>query len=258
LEAHLHSKRHGQILEVLEVEGAISISELASRLGVSSETVRRDVRPLTEDGSVVRIHGAVGLAGQIGEAPFQRRMRENAEAKQHIARTVAEKIADGDSIMFDTGTTTSFVARELIRHRRLTVVTNSLDIARTLATINGNRVFMAGGELRHDSGAAFGPQVLEFVSRFTVRHAIISAGAVDEASVMDFDFEEAELARIMLARAEGSIVVTDFSKFGRRGLVAITGLGNIAEIVTDRPPPDPIRNALTGAGTRITLPSGAG
>ncbi len=142
------SKRQSDILRILETEGSVSIAALAERLGVSLETVRRDVKPLSEAGTVVRIHGAVGLAGQIGEAPFQKRMRENAAARQAIARAVAEMIRDGDSVMLDTGTTTSYVARELTRRRRLTVVTNSSDIARTLATVNGNRVYMAGGELR--------------------------------------------------------------------------------------------------------------
>ncbi|MDH5531776.1 MAG: DeoR/GlpR family DNA-binding transcription regulator, partial [Paracoccaceae bacterium] len=170
------SKRHSEILKILEAEGTASISALADQLGVSLETVRRDVRPLTETGRIVRIHGAVGLAGQIGEAPFQKRMRENAAAKQIIAKALATTIRDGDSLMLDTGTTTSYVARELMGHRRLTVITNSSDIARTLATVNGNRVYMAGGELRSDSGAAFGKSALDFVARFTVNHAVISAG----------------------------------------------------------------------------------
>ena len=98
------------------------------------------------------MHGAIGLPSVVGEAPFERRMRENADAKRAIARLVAATIHDGDSVMLDTGTTTSFLARELLSHRRLTVVTNSSDIARTLATVNGNKVYMAGGELRSDSG----------------------------------------------------------------------------------------------------------
>ena len=112
------TKRHADILAILEVEGSATITALAERLNVSLETVRRDVKPLTDSGRLVRVHGAVGLAGQIGEAPFQKRMRENAEAKRAIARAVAASIRDGESVMFDTGTTTSFVARELIRHRR--------------------------------------------------------------------------------------------------------------------------------------------
>ena len=252
------SKRHTEIMRILANEGTVTISGLANRLGVSLETVRRDVRPLTENGSVLKIHGAVGLAGQVGEAPFQRRMRENADAKRRIARAMAQLIHDGDSVMLDTGTTTSFVARELLGHRRLTVVTNSSDIARTLATVNGNKVYMAGGELRSDSGAAFGVSAIEFIAKFSVAHAIISAGAIDAGSgVMDFDLEEAEFARMMLSRGAQSYVVTDHTKFGRRGLVEVAGFGAIGNLVTDEPVADEIGAALAAAGTHLII-AGAG
>lgn len=250
------TKRHADILRILETEGSASISVLARALGVSLETVRRDVRPLTESGRLVRVHGAVGLAGHFGEPPFQRRMRENAAAKRAIARTFAASVQDGDSLMLDTGTTTSFVARELMSHRRLTVVTNSSDIARTLAPLNGNRVYMAGGELRSDSGAAFGQSALDFVARFAVRHAVISAGAVDATGVSDFALDEAEFARLVLSRGERRVVVTDGSKFGRRGLVVVVGFGELGEVVTDRPPPPEIAAALAAAGTALTLAEG--
>ena len=141
------SKRTTRILKLLEAEGTVSIAAIARHLGVSDETVRRDVTPLTEAGTLVRMHGAVALAGQMGEAPFQRRMRVNAPAKQAVARALATTIRDGDSLMLDTGTTTSFVARALLRHRRLTVVTNSTDVARTLAGVNGSRVLLGGGRI---------------------------------------------------------------------------------------------------------------
>lgn len=247
------SKRHAEILKLLETRGSVSIASLADHLGVSHETVRRDVRPLADSGSVVRIHGAVGLAGQIGEAPFQRRMRENAGAKQAIARAVAATIRDGESVMLDTGTTTSFVARELTGHRRLTVVTNSSDIARTLATVNGNRVYMAGGELRSDSGAAFGQSALDFIARFTVDHTIISAGAIDAGGVMDYDLDEAELARVMLSCGGRRAVATDHSKFGRRGLVAVTAFDGIDEVVTDAAVGPGIARALSECSVRLTV-----
>lgn len=248
------SKRHTEIMRILADEGTVTISGLANRLGVSLETVRRDVRPLTDNGSVLKIHGAVGLAGQVGEAPFQRRMRENAEAKRLIARAMAQMIHDGDSVMLDTGTTTSFVARELLGHRRLTVVTNSSDIARTLATVNGNKVYMAGGELRSDSGAAFGVSAIEFIAKFSVTHAIISAGAIDAGSgVMDFDLEEAEFARMMLSRGAHNYVVTDHTKFGRRGLVLVAGFEAIGNLVTDEPVSAEIAATLEGAGTRLII-----
>jgi len=249
-----HSKRHADILRLVQEAGTVTIAELAARLGVSLETVRRDVKPLARDGSILKMHGAIGLPAVVGEAPFERRMRENAEAKRMIARTVAGTIGDGDSIMLDTGTTTSYLARELTGHRRLTVITNSSDIARTLATVNGNKVYMAGGELRSDSGAAFGGSAVEFVSRFSVAHAVVSAGAVDATTgVMDYDLEEAEFARMVLSRGTRRIVVTDSTKFGRQGLVQVAGFEGFGELVTDRMPPRDIVAAMEKAGARLTI-----
>ena len=247
------TKRHGAILTLLQGSGSLSLTALSQQLGVSAETVRRDVRALAESGAVVRVHGAVGLAGQIGEAPFDRRMRENASAKRAIARTLADSISDGDSLMIDTGTTTSFLARELLGHRRLTVVTNSSDIARTLATVNGNRVFMAGGELQGDSGAALGASALDFIRSFAVQHAIISAGAVDTSGIMDFDLQESEFARAVLACGQRRIVVTDSSKFGRRGFIRVAGFDAVDELVTNQTPEDPIANAMRVAEVTLTL-----
>lgn len=250
----MNSKRHGEIKRLLQDEGTISIADLADKLGVSLETIRRDVKPMTNDGTVVKIHGAIGLPQHLGEAPFETRMRENAGAKRRIAQWVAETIKNGDSIMLDTGTTTSFLARELLQHRNLTVITNSSDIARTLATVNGNRVFMAGGELRSDSGAAFGVSANEFISRFSVAHSVISVGALDVAGgIMDFDLEEAEFARTVLSRGARSLAITDAGKFGKRGLVQVCGLGGFQELVTDEEPPENIMQALKAAGTTVNI-----
>lgn len=248
------SKRHGDILRLLQEEGTVTIASLADRLGVSLETIRRDVKPLARDGSILKMHGAIGLPTLVGEAPFERRMRENAEVKRGIARSVAATIKDGDSVMLDTGTTTSFLARELLGHRRLTVVTNSSDIARTLATINGNRVYMAGGELRSDNGAAFGVSAIDFVSRFSVTHAVISVGAVAAPiGIMDYDLDEAEFARMVLARGARTVAVTDHTKFGRQGLVKVCGFKDVQELFTDRQPPRDIAVALGEAGVKLTV-----
>ena len=90
-----YSKRHGEILKLIQDEGTITIARLADRLGVSLETVRRDVKPLAKDGSVLKMHGAIGLPSVVGEAPFERRMREQSDAKRAIARMVAATIGDG-------------------------------------------------------------------------------------------------------------------------------------------------------------------
>lgn len=248
------SKRHHEIMRLVEQAGSASISELARSFGVSLETIRRDVAPLAERGDLVKHHGGVSLPAPVREAPYERRMRENAAEKRAIARAVADQVADGDSLMLDTGTTTSILARELLRKRGLTVVTNSSDIARTLATVNGNTVYMAGGELHGDNGAAFGASAMDFVSRFKVRHAIISIAALSaESAAMDFNLAEAEFAGAVLRCGERRLIVTDHSKFGRRALIRVCGFEDFDMLATDRPPPDEIAAALEQAGVDVLV-----
>ena len=253
-----HTKRHAEILRILREDGTCAIAELAQRLGVSDETIRRDVRPLTASGQLLKMHGAVTLPFQVGEAPFERRMRENAAAKKAIAVRAAAGIADGDSVMLDTGTTTSLLARELLKKRNLTVVTNSSDIARTLATVNGNTVYMAGGELRGDNGAAFGASAIDFVRRFKVGHAVISIGAIDvEVGPMDYNLAEAEFGRVVLSRGEQAVVVTDQTKFGRTGLVKVCDFADLDLLITDAAPPEALAAALREAGVAIDVADSA-
>ncbi|MBI1383497.1 MAG: DeoR family transcriptional regulator [Rhizobiales bacterium] len=248
------SDRQTRILAALRQHGAIRIADLASDLDVSLETVRRDIRPLDEAGELIKLHGQVRLPAGLAEVPFERRMRENAEEKRVIARHVAAGIADGDSIMLDTGTTTSLLARALLGKRGLTIVTNSSDVARTLATVNGNKVYMAGGELHGDNGAAFGRWAIDFVARFRVRFAIISIGAVDAGvGPMDFHLEEAEFARTVLQCGEQRLIITDHTKFARPALVKVCDFSDFDRLVCDRPPPPEIADRLKQAGTEVEL-----
>lgn len=245
--------RQTALIALLEAEGSQPISRLAARLAVSDETARRDVAQLAAAGRLVRVHGAVGLAGALGEAPYARRMRENAAAKRAIAAAAAAMIADGATLMLDTGTTTAWLARALARHRRLTVVTNSTDIARLLAAGEGNRVHLAGGALHPDSAAAFGAEALGFLARFRVGLTVISAAALDAGGVLDAEPDEADLARIMLDAGERRMVVADASKFLRPALARVAGFDRIGDLVTDVTPPPAIAAALEAAGTRLHL-----
>lgn len=250
------SRRHAEIRQMLHDHMSASVSDLAEWLGVSAETIRRDLRLMAERGEVLKMHGAAALPHAVGEAPFERRMRENALGKRAIARRAAEAIADGDSIMLDTGTTTSYLARELLQKRGLTVVTNSSDIARTLSTVNGNKVHMAGGELQGDNGAAFGNSAIAFVQRFNVRHAIITAGALDsKTGVNDYNLAEAEFAATVLARGERRVVVTDHSKFGKSALVNVCGFATLDCLVTDAKPPADLARALAAANVLVEIAS---
>jgi DeoR family glycerol-3-phosphate regulon repressor len=224
------TKRHADIVRMVRERGTLAVSEIANVLGVSDETVRRDVRPLVHRGDVVKLHGAVTLPHQVGEAPFERRLREFAEAKRAIAKRTATLIEDGDSLMLDTGTTTSIFAQELLKKHNLTIVTNSADIARTLATVNGNKVY-GGRRANGDNGAAFGPSAIAFAAGFRVRHAIVSIAALDAIyGPMDSHLAEAEFARMVLSRGENRIMLSDSSKFGRTALIKVCDYDGI-----DRP-----------------------
>ena len=248
------SKRQSEILQAVRLSGSCSIGELAERFEVSGETIRRNIKPLVTQGLVRRVHGGVTLPERLQEPPFQKRMQENSAEKQRIARRVAEQIDNGDTLILDCGSTTTYVARALSQHRSLVVVTNSAEIARTLATNDSNKVFMAGGELRSDDTASLGPEALAFVGQFQVRHAILSLGAIDaEGNMMVYHLSEAEFSRAVMERAENVIVAVDHSKFGRSGLVRICEPGRVDSLVTDEPPPEPLRGKLEAAEVEILL-----
>ena len=251
------SSRQLAILQSARHFGTIGIGELSTEMGVSPETIRRDIRQLVDRGELVKLHGAVRHPDAGREAPFERRMRENVEAKRLIARQAARMIRDGDSVMMDTGTTTSIFARELLGKRGLTVVTNSSDIARTLATVNGNKVYMAGGELHGDNGAAFGRSACEFVAGFNVGFSVISIAAVDAAGgLMDYRLAEAEFARIVLRCGARKVVLTDASKFQRTALVRVAGFAGVDTIVTEQAPSPPLAKAIAEAGAEVVLAGG--
>lgn len=246
--------RQNAIMQELAERGACSVADLSQRFGVSTETIRRDIKEMAVDGLLRRVHGGATLPSPLREASFDQRMREHAEAKQAIARLAAGQVRNGDTLMFDTGTTTAYVARALTDHRDLLVVTNSLEIARTLAGRNGNRVFMAGGEVSPDGGAALGPSASAFVGRFRVRTAFLSVGAVDpEGGLMVYDLAEADYSRAVLESAERTVVVADRSKLNRRALVKVCDLGDIDALITDLPPPPPMAERLELAGVAMLV-----
>lgn len=242
-----HSHRQQAILDALrDCGGTIRTARLADRLGVSEETVRRNVKRLAEAGLVRRMHGGVHLPDHGEEPNFRQRMERNPELKRRIADAVAALIENGASLFLDIGSTTVFIARALRNHRDLFVVTNSIQVAQLLAMQNGNRVFMAGGELRGHDGGAFGAEALSFVRRFQVDHAIFSAAAVDAISgFMLHDLQEAEFSRAIMSRAARRIVAADSTKFGRRAPIVVGDPAEVNVLVTDRSPPPNLARALS-------------
>ncbi len=249
--------REMAILEELKLSGSCRIQDLARRLAVSEETIRRNVRKLAERGLVRKVHGGVYLPETAQEPNFTQRMNENPDAKRRIAARLARMIRNGDSLILDIGSTTAYVARALRGHHDLFIVTNSLAVAQTLATRNNNRVFMAGGELRSHDGGAFGHEAIRFVHQFSVRYAVLSAAAIDaETGFMLFDLQEAEFSREIMRAAETTIIAADATKFARQAPVRLAPPEDIDLLVTDAPPPPDIADFLTGASVSTIIANG--
>jgi len=241
-----------EVLNAVSLRGTISVRELATLLSVSEQTVRRVVKPLVERGVVDKVHGAVVGRSRPGEAPFLARMTVHQREKVAIASAVAGLVRDGDAVALDTGSTTGFVAQALRQHRGLTVVTNSTFIATTLATIPGNRVHMAGVELRNHDGASFDASAFAVVRSMRVRVAILSASALDPArGLMVQEHAEAEMSAAMGDIAEMRVFAVDSSKFGSSALVALPPLRAGDVLVTDRLPIDTITLWLAPGELRV-------
>lgn len=248
-----------QIESAVALRGSISVTELSDLLGVSDQTVRRIIRPLVAEGRVRKVHGAIVSNDNPTSAPFSARMQVMRAEKTAIAAQVAARIGDGDSLAIDSGSTSGFVAQALQIRRNLTVVTNSAFVASTLATVPGNRVFMAGSALRDHDGAAFDRQAFATVARMRVTTCILSAAEADPTrGFLTYEPCEADMAEAMAAIATGAVMALDRSKFAgppSPGLFAMAPLPEGARIVTDAPPPQRFADLLAPHRLDIARPT---
>jgi DeoR family glycerol-3-phosphate regulon repressor len=208
------SKYEAQILQAVDMRGTVTVMELSQMLGVSDQTVRRVTHPLVACGRLNKVHGALVSNRIASDPPFLARMNLNRTAKVAIAKLAAETIADGASIAIDTGSTSGFIAQALRTRKKLTVVTNSAFVASTLAIIPGNKVFMAGTQLRDHDGAAFDRSAFDVIERMQTDYAVLSASMVDaERGFLVHEQCEVEIATAMLGNAARAIMAVDHSKF---------------------------------------------
>lgn len=245
-------ERHEWISRRLGETGRLTVSEAAETLRVSGMTVRRDLTALEERGVLRRIRG--GAIASERRADFgDRKIVQRAE-KTRIARAVAQLIRPGESILLDIGTTTSFVARELVSKRGLSIWTNSVNAAVELAG-SPNTVNLVGGRLYGDTDLSLvGPLAEEVFARFRVDKLIMSAaGLHPQRGYVYIDLEETQVRRAMLGAANTVIMALDQTKIGRDSFVSL-GPSSLADLlVTDAPPPADALASIQDGGTEVLV-----
>jgi len=237
----MRSKYEHEIMNAVGLRGTIGIADLSSLLGVSDQTVRRIVKPMVAAGAVRKVHGAIVSVENPSDPPFLARMALNKAEKIAIADRVANLVSNGAALAIDTGSTSGYVAQALRRFQDLTIVTNSAFIASTLAMVPGNRVFMAGTQLRSHDGAAFDRAAFDVIATLHVDYAILSASAVHpQRGFLVQEQCEADISKAMMDIADRRVMAVDRSKFGaRRSMIRLPKLRDGDILVTDsKPEPD--------------------
>lgn len=252
---HLFSEeRRRRILDIVETSSKVTVPDLVAKFGLSGATIRADLRALHREGRLTRTHGGAIPRGIAGFEPSSREKEvERLDEKRAAARAAAELVADGDTIILDTGTTTLELAR-LIRDRvRGTVVTNDWTIARTLEDAGKIKVVLLGGTLRRGFHCTVGPDGREQLARLKVDKAFMGAnGFSPEAGATTPDQDQAETKRAMIAAARQVILVCDSSKLGRASFVRFASLEDLDAVAMDSAPATLLRR-LGKAGVRVLL-----
>ena len=248
------AERVAVVLEALASDGSVDVAELVERLGVSAATVRRDLQLLEEQRLLNRTHGGAVAHDVLYELPLRYKAARRQAEKKRIAAEAATRVADAAVVGLTGGTTTTEVARAVLGRRRITVVTNALNIAGELAIRADVKVIVTGGTARPESYELVGPVAEQALERFNLDLAFVGVDGISlEAGLTTHQEIEAHTNRTMIERARHVVVVADSSKLGRVAFAQICRLDAIDELITDEDAPAERIREMTEAGVAVTV-----
>jgi len=247
------TERFGRILELLARDGTVTVAELASELGVSDATVRRDLQALGEQRLLERSHGGAVAHGTAHELPVRYRTGRSDE-KRRIARAASELVRDGVAVGLTGGTTTTEVARMLVARQGLTVVTNALNIAVELAVRPHLKLIVTGGVARSASYELVGSMADATLRAVYVDVAFVGVDGVDaERGLTTQNEVEAATNRALMDRAKRTVVVADATKLGHVAFAEIAGIERANRLITNTGADAEQVERLRAAGLDVTL-----
>lgn len=243
-----------EILEIAGRNGNVTVEGLAEHFKVTFQTIRRDLTVLAEAGKLERVHGGAVAPSGTTNIGYQDRRNLNATGKTAMARACAAAIPESASLFLNIGTSTEAVARELLGHRNLMVVTNNMNVANILAANVDCQVIVAGGVLRRSDGALVGNLTTQTIEQFKFDLAVIGCSAMDEDGVlMDFDLQEVGVSQAIIRQSRKTFLVADQSKFKRLAPARITELRSIHTFFTDKRLPDVLARRCAEWGTKVVI-----
>lgn len=246
--------RQPEILEIARRTGKVTVDGLAEHFDVALQTIRRDLTELADAGALARVHGGAVLPSGTTNIGYQERRGLNDAAKQAIARACAAAIPADASIFLNIGTSTEAVARELLQHRNIMVVTNNINIANILNANLNCEIIVTGGTLRRSDGGLVGSLTTQMIRQFKFDYAVIGCSAMDEdGDLLDFDIHEVSVSQTIIDQARKTFLVADHSKFQRRAPARIVTLAAIDTVFTDLPLPGDLTGKCEIWGTRVTV-----
>ncbi len=238
----------------------VSVDMLTKRFGVSAATVRKDLERLESKGLLRRVHGGAVMIEPLMTEAFRRRQNfhENEgkliDEKRRIALAAAQLINDGDTIAFTGGTTATQVARSIRPGRKVTVITNALNIAMELSSREGIQIFVPGGFLKGSMFSLAGMNGIRSISEFMIDKVFIGVNGLHiERGLTTMDVEHAAIHRALIQQSDCKICVADHTKFGQLHTALVCPIEAINYLVTDHAAPSDALRALEAKGIQITL-----
>ncbi len=230
----LSDARQDLIKKIAFRDGEVIISRVAAELGVSLETVRRDINTLCAKNVLSKVHGgAVPIKIADYEGHYQKRKNTNMTVKKALGSYTAKMIRNGDVVMFPAGTTVEAVAASCTLNKKLHVITNSISVAEIFGSDKNNRITLAGGHLNAEERFTYGSETQKQISRYRADVAVISAVGIDENGAMCSSDEEGEIIAQMIKPADRVILVVESNKFSQKSVYRFASIDNIDEIITD-------------------------
>lgn len=246
------NQRQERIIDLVRERGFVAIEALADHFEVTPQTIRRDINQLCDQGLLRRYHGGAGLPSSVENLAYQTRQILNRGAKSNIASIVAAQVPDNASLFINIGTTTEEVAKALIDHRGLRVITNNLNVANMLAAKPDFEVIIAGGLVRSRDRGIVGEATLDTIRQFKVDIGIVGiSGIDDDGSLLDFDYREVRVSQAIIANSRRVFLATDHTKFGRNALVRLGSMHEVDALFTDRQPSQAMQRILAEAEVEL-------